>query len=230
MCVHAKYRCQFFSNLEVSVAGCFGSGGGRARSPRHSAASDRRPMHCARNRTGCLTERASTRSARRKARPTLNRREPRWSRRRGAFVLRRSGSRRSSRRSARAPVTFSRQMFRLLQPQHSYWAGLFLSPSVGAHVLSSPRLNARISGLQTNLRRTPVPCGSPKLPQEPRQAVTLIQHPDSSTSWKVPSCWKWMANRPEHSQWARGSSNRRAKYTTFEMRALPHQRRPSASR
>ena len=44
-CVHAKYRCQCFSNLEVSVARCFGSGGGRARSPRRSAASDRRPMH-----------------------------------------------------------------------------------------------------------------------------------------------------------------------------------------
>jgi hypothetical protein len=45
--VHAKYRCQCFSNLEVSVARYFGSGGGRARSPRRSAASDRRPMHCA---------------------------------------------------------------------------------------------------------------------------------------------------------------------------------------
>jgi hypothetical protein len=31
--VHAKYRCQFFSNLEVSVARCFGSGGGRGAEP-----------------------------------------------------------------------------------------------------------------------------------------------------------------------------------------------------
>jgi hypothetical protein len=31
--VYAKYRCQFFSNLEVSVARCFVLGGGRARVP-----------------------------------------------------------------------------------------------------------------------------------------------------------------------------------------------------
>ena len=75
--VNARYRCQFLSNLEVSVARGFGSGVGRARSPQRSAASDRRPMHCARNRNGSLTERASARSARGTAQPTLNRRASR---------------------------------------------------------------------------------------------------------------------------------------------------------
>ena len=43
-----------------------GSGGGRARSHRHSAAPDRRPWHGARNCTSFFAGRASARPARRK--------------------------------------------------------------------------------------------------------------------------------------------------------------------
>ena len=73
--VSTKYRCHRLCQFEMSLR--VGSGGGRARSPRRSAAPDRRPRHRSRNRTGCLTERASARSARRKVQPTLNRRASR---------------------------------------------------------------------------------------------------------------------------------------------------------
>jgi len=56
---HKRYReCQrkiqmsvFLQFRSVSGTWFWVGGGGRARSPRRSAASDRRPMHCARNRT-----------------------------------------------------------------------------------------------------------------------------------------------------------------------------------
>jgi len=75
--VNAKYRCQFFSNLEVSVARCLGRAAGGRRAPGVAQRPTGARLHRARNRTGCLTERASARSARRKAQPTLNRRASR---------------------------------------------------------------------------------------------------------------------------------------------------------
>jgi hypothetical protein len=45
-------------DLEILAGRLLGSGGGRARSPRRSAAPDQRPRHGARNRTGCFTGRA----------------------------------------------------------------------------------------------------------------------------------------------------------------------------
>ena len=61
--VHAKYRCQYFPQFKNVIA--LGSGGGRVRSPGVA----QRPtgaLHRVQNRTGCLTERASVRSARKK--------------------------------------------------------------------------------------------------------------------------------------------------------------------
>ena len=52
--VHAKYRCQCISNLELSVARCMGSGGGRVRSPGVAQRPTGARCTDARNSTDCF--------------------------------------------------------------------------------------------------------------------------------------------------------------------------------
>jgi hypothetical protein len=73
-CVH---RLEMSPSMPFRMSLWLGSGGRRARSPRRSAAPDRRPPHTTRKRTRCLPERASARSARRTPQPTLSSRASR---------------------------------------------------------------------------------------------------------------------------------------------------------
>ena len=61
--VSTRYRCHSFRHLEMSLRS--GSGGGRARSLRRSAASDRRPQRGRVQPLPVFTETASAHSARR---------------------------------------------------------------------------------------------------------------------------------------------------------------------
>ena len=63
--------------------------------------------------------------------------------------------------------------------------------------------------------------GSPISRRVRRPAVTLIRRRGSSTCWKAPSSWKWVAIRRKRSRQVRPSWNPPTRSTTSGMRARP---------